>query len=433
VHALTVIALCLQAVGTYFIWPSRWNIPAHLSLGFCVTAYLVPGLLTNVWSGFDERTTTLYMQINVLGALTLLLGLLAGSRLIVFKRLHRAFKRLYQSDSLQAACMSRIQKIGLYAVIGMILAYLIMGFVPMFAEDPLSAKQFKNQYFEPYYRAAYLFRGSFSLLVVAIPLLFTVWWIVRRPKPLLIALSAVLLITLSLARQSSAMGLLTFIGFLAARSRRGSRWFIVLAAVIFPLGSAGYLLLGLLTGVESLTAIYSADSIADIIGSGAPDIFDSLSFLNGFQDVNTFTYGRTFFGGLIPGNYMWNPSVWTITYDNLGADISELTTGGLRFSTALWGYCNFGWIGVVLLPFASGFVNGTWIRSLRSMPMDKSLLASAMVLTIYATLGAQLASFYVLSIHSLPSIACALYVAFGWRARRRRRRLATSSPQVASA
>lgn len=432
-QALTVLALCAQMIGTYLIWPSRWNIPAHISLGFCVTAYLVPGLMTGVWDLFDERTNLLYAQINILGAIALLVGLVAGNRLLLFRGLHRRFRGLYADEPRQRASMDRAQMIGAVAVIGMVAAYFIMGFVPMFADDPFSAKQFKNEYFEPYYRAAYLFRASFALLLVAIPLLFTVWWIVRRPKPLLLALSAVVLIAISLARQSSAMGVITFLGFVAAQSRRGSRWYFLLIAVIFPLGSAGYLLLGLLTGVESLTSIYSMDSLADIVASGAPDIFDQLSFLSGFQDLNNYTYGRTVFGGLIPGNYRWNPSVWSITYDNIGADISELVTGGLRFSTALWGYCNFGWLGVVVIPFFSGLINGSLVSSLRRLPMHRSIFASALVLTLYMTLGKQLTDFYVLSIHSLPAIACALYVAFGLPSKRRRRGVLPPEHRLAAA
>ncbi len=417
-------------LGTYIIWPSRWNIPAHLALGFCVTAYIVPGLMTNVWDLFDERTNDLYFYINLVGATMVVAGLVVGSRIIIFKGLDRSWRRLYSSASIRMASIRRAETVGLMAVIGMMAAYLIMGFIPMFAEDPFAAKQFKNQYFEPYYRAAYLFRGSFSSLLVAIPLLFTIWWIARRPKPLLIAISAVVLITISLARQSSAMGVITFIGLVAARTRLGSRWYLILTAIIFPLGSAGYLLLGLILGVESLTSIYSLDSIADIIASGAPDIYDMLTFLNGFQDLNNFTYGRTFFGGLIPGNYMWNPSVWSITYDNLGSDISEMITGGLRFTTALWGYCNFGWIGVVIVSFLSGLINGSLVRSLKSMPMDQSLMASALVITIYMTLGKQLTEFYFFSIHNIPAMLCSLYIAFGLTNARHRRLIAPPTEQT---
>jgi hypothetical protein len=429
VHFLTVAALAAQVLGTYLIWPNRWNIPAHLNLGFCVTAYFVPGLGTDVWDLFDDRTNLIYSQINILGACALLGGLLVGARVGLFDGSRPILMRLYDSGRMRLAAVERTQWVALVAIIGMIAAYRIMGFVPMFAEDPFSAKQFKNEYFEPYYRAAYLFRSSFSILVVVIPLLLTIWWVQgRRLKPFVLSGVSVVLIAVSLARQSFALGIITFMGIMATRSARGFRWFMVFNALIFPLGSAAYLLLGLLTGVERFTSIYSVDSIADVVSSGAPDIFDQLTFLSGFQDINNFTYGRTFFGGLVPGNFLWNPSVWSLTYDNLGADISDLVSGGLRFSTALWGYCSFGWIGVVLVPFFSGFLNGSMIRVLKRLPLSSSLIASAFVLAIYMTLGHQLIEYYLLSIHEIPSIACALFLAYGLRTRRRTNRTPPQLP-----
>ena len=430
-YVLVVAALVLQSIGTYLIWPSRWNIPAHLALGFCVTAYLVPGLLTDVWDFADPATNALYAQINIVGALALIAGLFVGRKVALFDEVSKRFLKLYESARLRAAVLRRIEFISTYAVLGMAAAYIIMGFIPMFAEDPFAAKQFKDQYFEPYHRAAYLFRGSFSILVAAIPLLFVIWWIRRRRiKPLILGLSAVGLITVSLARQSSALGVLTFLGLIGARSRKGTRRFMFLTAVIYPLGSAAYLLLGLLTGITSFTTIYSVNSVADIVSSGAPDIHDQLYFLEGFRYLNTFTYGKTFWGGLVPGNYMWNPSVWTLTYDNPGADISDWITGGYRFTTALWGYCDFGWVGVLLVPFLSGLLTGAMIRALRKLPLDKSLLASALVMSVYMTFGSQITEFFALSIHNIPSIICALYACFGLPRlfRRRRGAAATLSP-----
>ncbi|MGC2583012.1 MAG: hypothetical protein WA399_12985, partial [Acidobacteriaceae bacterium] len=270
------------------------------------------------------------------------------------------------------------------------------------------------QYFAPYHRAAYLFRGSFSILVAVIPLLLVIWWLRRkRMRPLLLAISAVGLITVSLARQSSALGVLTFLGIAGARSRRGTFWFIFVCAVVYPIGSAAYLLFGLLTGLEGFGSIYALNSVADIVSSGAPDIHDQLTFLSGFSHLNTFTYGKTIFGGLVPGNYMWNPSVWSLTYNNPGANISDIVSGGLRFTTALWGYCNLGWVGVILIPVISGVLAGSMVRAIRRLPLDSSLFASAFVMLLYMTLGGQLTQFYLLSIHNIPSIICALFLCFG--------------------
>ena len=102
-----------------------------------------------------------------------------------------------------------------------------------------------------------------------------------------------------------------------------------------------------------------------------------------------------------------------------GADISETVSGGLRLSVALWGYANFGWLGVVLVPMLSGAATGWMLGLLKSLPMQESLVGAALVLTLYMTVGKQLSEFYMLSIHSLPSMASALFLCFGatWLAR----------------
>lgn len=409
---LCVAALMAQMIAPYLIWRSRWNVPAHLNLGFCVTAYIIPGLLTDVWSNVSARTVDVYIWMNVLGALALIAGLWAGARLPPATGLRDRLMPLLTGASDRLA-HQRVDRLVWIGIVGMVLAYAIMGFVPMFADDPLSAKQFKGDYFERYYRAAYVFRFSFSVLVACLPVVFTCWWAFKSRRSLMLGATAAALIGVSLARASTAIGLLTFLGFVAASRPKWVKWYLFLVAVVYPLGSAGYLLLGYALGIESLTSIYSVDSVFDIVASGAPDIFDQLNFLEGFYGVDTFTYGRTFFGGLVPGNFTWNPSVWTLTYDNLGADISETVSGGLRLSVALWGYANFGWPGVVVIPMLSGAVTGWMLGLLKSLPLEGSLVGAALVLTLYMTVGKQLSEFYMLSIHSLPSMASAMFLCFG--------------------
>jgi len=96
VHFITVTALTLQMIGTYLVWPSRWNVPAHAALGFCVTAYVFPGLATDIWESFDARTNLMYAQINVLGALSMVAGLFVGFRLNLFVGFRPRLLRLFQ-------------------------------------------------------------------------------------------------------------------------------------------------------------------------------------------------------------------------------------------------------------------------------------------------------------------------------------------------
>ncbi len=74
--AVAILALCVQIIGTYTVWPSRWNLAAHLGIGFCITAYLFPGFATNLWDDYDSNVIEQYALINVAGASAMLLQLL---------------------------------------------------------------------------------------------------------------------------------------------------------------------------------------------------------------------------------------------------------------------------------------------------------------------------------------------------------------------
>lgn len=406
-----VIALTLQLVAPYLVWRSRWNIPTHLAAGFCVTAYVIPGLFTNVWDAFPSDTIRLYTQINAVGALSLVGGLFLGnavgartqnSPIAIAKRLR------YDPSSL----IWRVMLVVTVATIGIYISYWIMGFIPMFADDPFSAKQFKGIYRDMYYRAAYPYRFSFSILSASIPLLLVLAWLKRSPYLLLLATFAFLAIFVSLARSATATGVLFFLGVLAARSQLGMRWYYPLVLLIFPFGSVFYYLLGHVLEVQALQSGYVGESFSDYISSGAPDIADQLGWLYGFMGGDYFSMGRTMYGGLVPGNYEWNPSVWTLTFNDVGADISELVTGGLRLTAAEWGYANFAWYGVVGIPLLSGFFNGLMLQRIKSALPVMNTIQIAATLMLYSTLGMQIVQFYFLSIHNIPAITVAIFFWF---------------------
>ena len=412
---LTVIALVMQQVAPYLFFFRRWNIPAHMGLGFCVTAFIVPGLFTDVWSVVSDKTNLYFFYINFFGALCLISGMAIGYFSPCYRWIHQKIGYLSSADLNIDKIEKRVIIFALIGVVGISLAYMIMGFVPMFAADPLSAKQFKGEYYEAYHRAASLFRFSFSVIVATLPIVLTFWWVKKKRSLLFLALLMIFLLLISLARGSSLIGLITFAGFVAARRRSTALFYIFCLGIIFPIGSAGYYILGVLTGIEKFSSVYALDSVASVIASGSPDIADQLIFLEGFLRSTPFTYGRTFFGGLIPSNYMWNPSVWTLTYDNVGADITNVVSGGLRMTVAEWGFASFGWIGVVMVPLISGFFSGTFLRVLSRFNFKGPLIPSALILMLYITLGGQIVSFYTLSIHGVPTIMCTLFICFGFK------------------
>ncbi|MGC3964390.1 MAG: hypothetical protein QM803_14030 [Rhodocyclaceae bacterium] len=402
-HIVAVLALCIQMLAPYAVWFNRWNIPAHLNLGFCVTAYIVPGLFTSVWQGFSDQMVEIYALMNFLGALSILVGTVLGYRLSLLRWM-RPRLQIAGEGAIDEYVYRRVMFWAFVGISLMVVAYIGMGFVPMFAEDPFAAKQFKGEYRDAYYRVAYLFRFGFSLLIAMIPLVFAAWIQCKSRVALVFGAIAVGLITVSLARQSTAIGILAFVGAWTAYKNKFFKSYVTFVAIVFPLGSAAYYLLGIYMGIESMVSVYSVDSIFDIVSSGSPDIWDQMDLLSRFYSVEAFTYGRTILGGLIPGNFEWNPSVWTLTFDNVGGDISETVSGGLRLSSALWGYANFGWFGVFFVPFVSGLLGGSFIAVIRRIDFKKSLLGFVFLVSVCMTLGKQLSEFYMLSIHALPAI-----------------------------
>jgi len=409
---VTVLALSAQLLAPYLVWPNRWNIPTHIAAGFCVTAYVIPGLFTDVWDQVPGSTNTIFLQINLIGALALCIGIVLGSGLTRRYQFDGAWLTSRFSTS-SALLVRRVVIVVTPCVIGMCIAYWIMGFIPMFAEDPFSAKQFKGMYRDMYYRAAYLFRFCFSIIQFSIPLLLIIGFYKRSPYLVGLAAAAFVVIFISLARGATATGVLFFLGILAANSRAGLRWYIPLVLLIFPFGSVFYYVLGQIMEVEALRSGYVSESFSEFISAGAPDILDQLTWLHGFVQGDYFSWGRTIYGGLIPGNYPWNPSVWTLTYNDVGADISEAVSGGLRLTTAEWGYANFGWLGVVVVPLLSGLMNGIMLQRLKTLLPRLTVFQATSALLVYTTLGTQLVQFYFLSIHNIPAIVAAIYF---WKA-----------------
>ncbi len=410
---VAVLALCLQVLAPYLVWPSRWNIPTHLVTGFCITGYVIPGLFTDVWEGYSATTFNYYVGINFLGALTLCLGTVIP----IFVTNHNypsPFLKYYGLNNSSITIAKRVFPIFIAAVAGIYIAYAVMGFVPLFTEDPLSARQFRGVYREPYYRVAILFRLSFFIISTTIPIMLLAAWEHKSKYMFMAAFLGAAALFLSLSRSSMATGILFFVGVLAAsqRSRAPIRWYILTVIGLFPLASVAFYGLGILLKVDALVNMYNG-SVFENIAAGSPDISDQLGWLNGFLRGEYFSYGRTIFGGLVPGNYQWNPSVWTLSYDDIGLDISDMGTGGLRLTPAEWGYANFGWFGVVVIPLVSGILNGFMLLYLKKAEGVLNRMQFAVALLVYWTLGMQIASFYTLSMYTIPAAGVAIYI---WQA-----------------
>jgi hypothetical protein len=413
---LICFSLCVFTLGTYFIWFDRKNIFNHLGIGLCFVAYIIPLCVLDLTDFTNKNVIDLYAQINFVGAITFILGLLLGARWKKITIVDSVMKFSTARNGINypkfGSSVIRASKV-IYSgcLIVMALCFLYMGFLPMFAADPYSAKQFKGVYNVRYHDVALFYRTAKQLIQLLMPFLLISYLQKKNLNILILIILGVGLIAVSLSRSEAVTGLIlicsiiislkyskkVFIGYLFflifIYSLGSSFW--VLASIYFPKG-------GYVNEIDNLSVGYA-------IASGAPDIPDQLNFLDAFvRNHIDYTYGLTFVGGIIPFNFKWNPAVWTLLVSNDTNDISEIASGGLRLPVSLWGYVSYGWIGVLLIPFISAFYIGYITKRIKDIinklrPNANSYLIFYWLVFLYLNIGLVFTTFYLLSIYFLPA------------------------------
>lgn len=402
---VTAICLSALAMGTVLIWRSRWNVPGFYAAGFVLSAVLLPIFFYQVMDDFPG-VTGLYLRILTIGTSAFMAGLFLGARLLRSRR-YSPFGLTFNSlpDSLFTPLI--VRRVTFVLVIGLVLllaCFAGMGFVAILADDPYQAKFFRGPYYEPYRDLAIPYRTAFHALAAAIPVGLAGWYVTKKLSLLILSAAAVIALTATLSRATALFGLLLFLGLFAAK-KRSVPLYVLFVVLAFPLGAALYYIIGTLGGSEAFLSLTRNAFKAITV----QDVSDHLLFLREFAIHGELTEGRTFWGGLIPWHYRWNPAVWTLSVVSPGVPVTEITSGGLRLPVPIWGYVSFGWPGVVAVSALSGVLWGATTRLASRYVGEGSLLRSVVPLTLYVTLGFQLAMFYFLSIHNIPGILVALY------------------------
>jgi len=399
---LIFICLLILSVGTYFIWFSRYNIPAHLEAAFLFTRYVVPLFLVDTVANFDANTLDLYKEILLIGSICYLTGLIIGNNIPLIKLKYFTWQVL--DENAYNDRVIKITKLLFWVGVGGILiSYAIMGFIPMFASEPLNAKFFRGQYQAPYLRAAVIFRIANYILYSLPPIFLIMWYYYKRKIYLLYLFIVIALIATTLTRGNILYGALAAVGVICAYKKQLFKYYMVALILIFSLGSISFYLVGLLLHNDALIGMYDRDNIFETIALGSPDITDHLTFLKAFELNPIYTYGRTFFGGLIPGHYQWNPSVWALSITNPKDDVNDITSGGLRLPLPLWGYVSFSWVGVIILSLISGLLNGYLTKAIKKLVKEaKNIIVIMIVLLVYINIYGQIVTFYTISMYEIP-------------------------------
>lgn len=410
---LIFISLTTFSLGSYFIWFSRYNVLAHLSIGFCFIAYFVPAVILDTPKYFDPKTVSTYVNLLIVGALFYIIGLFIGFNGKI-KKTRLSFDTLpeYEYEKRAIKITKTLLSVG---IVLLSLSYLLMGFIPMFAADPISAKFFRGVYQAPYQRVAILFRSSFYILSTIIPICVLISYKNRDKFIITGTILAIVLMMVSLSRGPAFTGFLLGVSIIMSfKSAFHFKLLIILMFVIYAFSSIFYFLIGVKTFED--TAIVSTNSYWELISGGSPDIAEQIWFVEKFFEQPIWTSGKTIFGGLVPGHYKWNPSVYTLNVIAPDVDVNDIGSGGLRLPVPIWGFVSFKWPGVILFCILSGFLQGKFTRYNKIwIERHTSLITRSIVIVVTGTVFGTLINFYLLSIYALPPLFILLFYIYRFR------------------
>ena len=392
----SLISYLIFSFGSLLVWRSKKNTPAILEVPFFFTAYFFPLLVFPYAAFYSEKTIEQLVYINGVGAACYLAGCFLGfwaakNKKDIFSWGAVEDKKI-NFENLQKKALIFIA----VGVGGMAVCYAWMGMAPAFAEDPFSAKFFKGEYKEKYDQISIIYRFSQFILITLLPIGFSLVFDFRSKAMTILVLCAMSMLALSLTRAPVLKGLLLCIAVICSSSKTKTIIFVIASTSLYLAGSALYWITGLTEG---------GDQMAETILSGAPDIFDHLTFVSAFLPDQDASYGLTFVGGLVPGSSPYNPSIFSLSVSNPLADVSEIRSGGFRMPPSIWGYAAFPDVGPFLVSALSGLLLGIYSKKLRNALTASTRLTTKIInLTWFQTIPYFFINFFVMPYFGLISI-----------------------------
>lgn len=413
---LNFLSLCVFQLATYFVWLNKKNVFSFYNIGFCIVAYLIPYMILDLSYFVSNQTLSLYYLINVCGVLFFLLGLYIGSKWRQIKLIDSVliFSSISSLNTSQAF-INLVIKYSIFIYIScliiMVFCFAYMGYIPMFASDPYAAKQFKGIYQPRYQHVAIFYRTAKQFVQILLPFLIIDYYFKKKSFILLLIIIGVSLVFVSLSRGDTVTSLLLSAAIIISM-KKGKMifgFYVVLVILIFSLGSSFWAIISYFLPKSGFASFDSDQTIAGMIASGAPDMYDHVIFLEKFQQLDKpFTYGLTFIGGLIPFNFKYSPSSWTLYILNDSGDISETVSGGLRLPVSIWGYVSFGWLGTCLVPFISAFFLSYIVKKFRNLILllknnHSGCIVFYFITFLFLNIAIIFYEFYKISIYLFPA------------------------------
>lgn len=350
-----IASLAILTCGQILLWRRRDNVFGYLQAGLFIASVLIPILGTTVLDDADPDVIALYARILAVGAPAYLLGLCWGGHL----GLHAlsppvSFSRAFHE--VPAWLIRRVRVISVVALVSLLGAYFLLGYVPALAGDRLLAKYGVGPYRAGFARGSQLFHLAMGLSSAMAGVLLAVAAVRRRAFEVIMLGALLVGLAATLNRGEAIIGPLTFL--IAWGIQKRWRPFILLTVVTMSF-LASTLVNEFL--FETGSAPVSTPSFAVRVSKTAPDIVDHLAFLNGYRLTGEERVGtRTLLAGysLSVAKGYWDPADYALRIRTGLADVSELASGGLRLPAPFWGYVSFGYAGAVAWSWIAGVFIG---------------------------------------------------------------------------
>jgi len=305
-----------------------------------------------------------------------------------------------QEVSYRKLFRQRVVTLTFWATAGLLLSFVIMGYIPLFAANPLAAKYAHDEYRAGYLRAAAILNPSFFILVSVLPL-FIVICVERKRLRYYFCLVLGIAATVALLRRGAiGIPLVVGSGILVAARRSRITFALYLTTIICAVwigALANYLLYAYLS--INVGHFDPGEDVGQLIAAGRPEVSEDLLFFESFERQQTpFTLGAQFVGGLIPAQSLvmswiplarYNSSFWAmgVLYGTNDQEfIRNIAGAGPNVPVPISGYCAFGWIGAAVMSILTGFIVGYLTRFAKTYAGQGSVEQSAIVVVMYVAL-----------------------------------------------
>jgi hypothetical protein len=353
-----ILAWLVFSCGHVIFWRRRDNIIGYLQAGFFFATVLVPVLGTTVVDVQDPVIVARYANLMLAGAGAYFVGLCFGAPLGNFIRLDSLTfsARLFDPPKRLVTTARRVALGGLLALAG---SFALLGYIPLFAADRLSAKYGVGPYSVGFARGSVFYNVAMLIASTILPVVLAI--VIRNRRGFEVLLVGLLFIglTLTLNRQQTFIGPLVFLVALAI-DRRWRPWAVLAMVSLAYVGST------LFNQFAAITPSDQTATFAESVAASAPDITDHIGFLRGFElSGNQHVGFKPLLAAVSVTKGEFNPATYALRIRTGLLDTTGLASGGLRLPAPVWGYASFGLAGAIAWSLISGFFMGSGTTALR--------------------------------------------------------------------